>query len=123
MSGSLSIKDFDSITGYLSETDKKCLQKYSERTSCLIGDFLEIGSYYGLSSLCLLSRIPSLKKLYTIDINVRNSLKENLSSFGFSEKVQILHGNFIDIGPFLSEKIFCLEFLITVTLMMIQKNV
>ncbi len=98
------------VEGYLSDQDKITLQKYSSLTFCLDGDILEVGTYCGLSTLCMLSKIPPGKVVHTIDISSRADAWANINRFHCLDRVNFYCNGYEDPKKELVNKKFCLQF-------------
>lgn len=58
---------YNEIEGYLSQQDRLTLKELAERCSALLGAYMEIGSYKGLSACCINEGMPPTKTLYCFD--------------------------------------------------------
>ena len=90
---------FDDVVGSLSETDKTALMGLSLLCSTLDGDYLEIGSYQGLSTLHILHHMPAHKTLYAVDPQGRERqeiLRGNLERHGCLEHVRLVNKKYQD---------------------------
>ena len=58
---------FNGVEGLLSDSDKESLKAFAERCADVLGDYFEIGSLRGLSSLCICSGMPQGKNLHCFD--------------------------------------------------------
>lgn len=85
---------FQDVVGYISEPERIALQKCVLEVCCVNGDILEIGSLNGLSALLMLSMMSSDKTLICIEQGQVETLAENLSKHGFSQRVAIKNQDF-----------------------------
>jgi predicted O-methyltransferase YrrM len=92
---SLAVIKYRKIRGYLRNYEKTILYMIAKEIT-VEGNILEIGSYYGLSSLMLLEGNKKSKvrgKVYLIDPNPQPSKEKflkNLKSYGFDKEVVLL---------------------------------
>ena len=87
---------FNEVEGLVTENDKLTLQSLACECAVLPGIFVEIGSYRGLSALCILSGAPKAK-LLCFDIfdpvNI-GTFKSGIEEAGFTANVQVVIGDF-----------------------------
>ena len=58
---------FPEVDGFLSDQDRHDLKMLSGRCATLPGDYFEVGSYHGLSALCIIAGMVTFKYLYCYD--------------------------------------------------------
>lgn len=88
---------FDSIEGYLSAEDRVTLKTLSEKCSKLPGAYMEVGSYKGLSALCIGEGMPKEKTLYCFDWFEDEKLVEfiaNIANAKFPWNIAHARGDF-----------------------------
>lgn len=67
---------FETVDGYLSSADRLNLKMLAERQSNVFGSFAEVGSYKGLSALCIMAGNTSGKYLDCFDYFEPDKLME-----------------------------------------------
>jgi predicted O-methyltransferase YrrM len=88
---------FDEVSGLLSGQDKVDLKRMSGYCAVLPGNYVEIGSMHGLSTLCICAGMPWHKLLIAFDYNHQtNDIAKNLKLADFTERVELVTGNFAD---------------------------
>lgn len=90
---------FSSVEGLIADYDKDDLLALSIQCASVKGDYLEVGSYRGLSALCIASAMPPGKALHCYDFFEPEKLEDvinNVQASGFSESIVLHAGNFMD---------------------------
>lgn len=88
---------FDGVFGLLSDADKADLHRLSSLAGAVNGEYVEVGSYQGLSSLCIVSGMPKGRSLLCFDFFEPDKLpvfKKNAADAGYSNRIMIHVGNF-----------------------------
>lgn len=89
---------FKGVEGQLSWEDRRRLFDLSLQAISARGDYLEIGSNYGLSTLCILAGMSDLRVLHVFDIFAPRNLglfKTNIDQFFPSAKLGLIPGDFV----------------------------
>lgn len=93
----MTIFPFETVSGLLTNEDKQNLAMLSRQCAAIPGDYAEIGSNQGLSSLCILSGMPASKLLWCYDYfdeSVLIPFNKNLSEAGMDRRVRVFRGDF-----------------------------
>jgi predicted O-methyltransferase YrrM len=102
---------FAFVKGLLAPQDKDALRELAQSVATIPGNMAEIGSYQGLSALCLLS--GNAKVLLCFDYFEEDKLIEfnkNLSNAEARHRVYLMPGNFRDRADIIATHWFSLVF-------------
>jgi predicted O-methyltransferase YrrM len=100
---------FPDVDGFLSDQDRHDLKMLSGRCATLPGDFCEIGSYKGLSALCIIAGMVGFKYLYCYDYFEPDKLPVFLeNTAAYQARVTPVIGDFKNAS--LAGKHFCFCF-------------
>lgn len=91
---------FPTVEGYLAPPDKEDLRDMAAICGGFDGCYVEIGSMHGLSTLCICAGMPNTKRLIAFDVNhATNKIMANLEEAGFSDRVELITGDFTTTLP------------------------
>lgn len=97
--------EFEGVEGLISKVDRLTLQKYSELANYVPGEYVEIGSYLGASTLNILNQMPDDRTLYCFDYWGPRYLqfRENMIRHNKWHKIMPHTGDFRLINRYLTD--------------------
>lgn len=107
---------FEDVNALLSEKDKRLLQGISLLASNIPGDYIEVGSFEGGSTLNICHNMPLGKTLFAIDHGVDSSKKllSNLEKYNVRWKVNFINYHYNDaFNTIPDDQIFAFAFIDT----------
>lgn len=93
---------YPTVCGFLSQQNKEDLLEMARTCQTVPGDVVEVGSWQGLSTLCLCLGMGPSKRLISFDLlhNVNGAmLLQNLTDAGFVDQVELVPGDCSDTVP------------------------